>query len=102
VTKQSRYAMIDQAYPKRAEGCFIEVFRNQQPEKEFIRISRLDVHIEKTHLIGSGFDEALPELNKQACLSGADAIIDVEESHSSHLETKIYHVTATGIKYKQP
>ena len=100
-TTQSRYVMLGQTYLTRAEDCPIEVFRTGDPGKEFTKISRLDVHLEKTHFIQSGFEEALPALKKQACLSGADAIIDVQERSSSHIETKIYHVTATGVKYKQ-
>jgi len=100
-TTQSRYVMLGQTYPARVEDCSIEIFRTGGPSKEFIKISRLDVHLEKTHFIQSGFDTALPELKKQACLSGADAIIEVQEQSSSHIETRIYHVTATGIRYKQ-
>jgi uncharacterized protein YbjQ (UPF0145 family) len=55
--------------------------------------------LEKTHFIGSSLDDALPELKKQARLSGADAIIEIRESSSKTGETKIYHVTATGIRY---
>jgi len=70
------------------------------PGKEFVRISRVDVHLEKSAFIASAFEDALPELKKQACLSGADAIIEIREQSSSILETRAYHVTATGIKYK--
>jgi hypothetical protein len=100
-TTQSRYVMLGQSYPARAEDCDLEVLRNGNPDKEFIKISRVDVHMEKTHFIQSGLESALPELKKQACLSGADAIIEIQERSSSHIETQIYHVTATGIKYKQ-
>jgi uncharacterized protein YbjQ (UPF0145 family) len=41
----------------------------------------------------------MPELKKQARLSGADAVIDIQEKHSKVLETSVYHVTATGIRY---
>jgi hypothetical protein len=98
-TTQSRYSMLGQNYPSRAEDCKVDIFKSGIPDKKFIRISRLDVHLEKTHFIGSNFDDALPELKKQACKSGADAIVDVQERSSMVGETKIYHVTATGIKY---
>jgi hypothetical protein len=101
-TTQSRYSMLGQSYPSRSEDCKIDVFKTGSPDKKFIKISRLDVHLEKTHFIGSNFEDALPELKKQACKSGADAIIDVQERSSMVGETKIYHVTATGIKYTEP
>jgi len=75
------------------------VFRDAPPQRPFTRISRLDVHFEKTAFIGSSLDGALPELKKQARLSGADAIIEIRERTSMVGETKVYHVTATGIRY---
>jgi uncharacterized protein YbjQ (UPF0145 family) len=45
------------------------------------------------------FDEALPELKKQARLAGADAIFEIEERPSQILETMVLHVTATGVRY---
>jgi hypothetical protein len=98
-TTQSRYTMLGQNYVSRAEDCKVDVFKSGSPDRKFIKISRLDVHLEKSHFIGSDFEDALPELKKQACKSGADAIIDVQERSSMVGETKIYHVTATGIKY---
>jgi uncharacterized protein YbjQ (UPF0145 family) len=72
----------------------------ESPQKPVRRISRLDVHLEKTHFMTSSLEDALPELKKQACLSGADAIIELNERSSSVGETQIYHVTATGILYE--
>lgn len=97
-TTQSRYAVLEDSYPPKPEGYDVQVF-HEAPQRPFIRISRLDVHLEKTHFIGSSLDDALPELKKQARLSGADAIIEMRESSSRVGETKIYHVTATGIRY---
>jgi len=97
---QSRYSMlVADSYSAKPEGYDIEVFRDDIPQQPFVKISRLDVHLEKTHFIGSSLNDALPDLKKQARLSGADAIIDVKETSSMVGETKIYHVTATGIRY---
>lgn len=99
MTTQSRYSMLDQAYPSKPEAYDIQVFHDGAPQQPFVKISRLDVHLEKSHFIGSSFNDALPELKKQARLSGADAIIEIRENSSMVGETKIYHVTATGIRY---
>ena len=99
MTTQSRYSMLGPSYPPKPEGYDVQVFHDGVPQRPFVKISRLDVHLEKTHFIGSSFDDALPELKKQARLSGADAIIEIRESSSMVGETKIYHVTATGIRY---
>jgi len=97
-TTQGRYTVIDASYPARSENCQVKVLTDA-PKNPFKKISRLDVHLEKTHFIGSSLEDALPEITKQACLSGADAVIDLEERSSSVGETQIYHVTAIGIRY---
>ena len=98
-TTQSRYSMLADSYPPKPEGYDIQIFRDEVPQRPFLRISRLDVHLEKTHFIGSSLDDALPELKKQARLSGADAIIEIRETTSMVGETKIYHVIAIGVRY---
>jgi len=77
----------------------VEVYRSEPPQRPFKRVARLDVHIEKTHFLSTDFEDALPELREQARLSGSHAIIEIEERNSSLLETKIYHVSATGIRF---
>lgn len=99
-TKQSRHYMLADSFPPKPEGYNVQIFHSDVPQRPFERISRLDVHLEKTHLIGSSFvNEAMPELEKQARLSGADAIIEIRGINSSVGETRIFHVTATGIRY---
>jgi Putative heavy-metal-binding len=98
-TTQSRYSWLGESYPPKPEGYQFEVFQTELPSKAFVRISRVDVHLEKTHFISSSLEDALPELKRQARLSGADAIIEIRESTSAVGETKIYHVTAIGIRY---
>lgn len=77
----------------------VEVFQHGVPQRPFDKVARLDVHLEKTHFIASSLNDALPELKRQARLSGSDAIIEIHEKSSSLNETRIYHVTATGIRY---
>ena len=101
VSTQSRYIALGAKYPSRSEDCSVEIFRHGSPQKPFERISRLDYHVEKTGFVNSDFDSAQPELEKQACLSGADAIIEIHERRTSHIENRGYHVTATGIKYQK-
>ncbi len=98
-SQQSRYVPLDQSYEPLPSNFPVEVFRYELPEKPFERVARLDVHLEKTHFLSSDFEDALPELIEQARLSGSHAIIEIEERTSSVLETKIYHVTATGVRF---
>jgi hypothetical protein len=91
--------MLGDSYPKKTKGYDVQIFYSEAPQRPFLRISRLDVHLEKTHFMSSSIEDALPELKKQARLSGADAIITIQERSSRVGETKIYHVTATGIRF---
>jgi len=97
---QSRYVLLGPAYPPMPDAAEVQVFRGDPPDRPFLRVSRLDVHLEKTHFIGSTLEDALPELMRQARLSGAEAIIEIREQRSQVGETKIYHVTAVGIRYR--
>ena len=101
VSTQSKYTALGAKRAPRAENCSVDVFRDGTPQKPFERISRLDYHVEKTGFAGSEFASALPELRKQACHSGADAIIEIQERRTWHIENRGYHVTATGIKYTE-
>ena len=98
---QNRYTMLDEQHNPKPSNCHIEIFTNGQPSRHFERISRLDVDIERTYYIKSQLDHALPELRKEGCASGADAVIDVQERSSSFnlAETNAYRVTGTGVRY---
>jgi hypothetical protein len=98
-TTQSRHEFLAEHYPPRAVDGSVDVFRSGLPPVPFKRIARLDVHLEKSGFATSTFEQALPELKKQARQAGADAIIEIDERHSQILETMVYHVTATGVRY---
>ena len=98
-TQQSRFFFLGEAYPPKPENFEIQIFRQGSPTQPFVRISRLDVHLERTGFSQATFNDALPELKRQARRSGADAIVAIEEKTSVVGETRIYHVTATGIRY---
>lgn len=96
---QSRYVPLAETYDALPSDFDVEVYRYELPERPFKKVARLDVHIEKTHFLSTDFEDAVPELMEQARLSGSHAIIEIEEQKSSLLETKIYHVSATGIRF---
>jgi hypothetical protein len=100
-SSQSRYTMLVPQHDPKPANCDIEIFASGQPSQQFARISRLDVHIERTYYMTSKLDDALPDLRKEGCASGADAIIDIQERSSNFnlAETNAYHVTGTGIRY---
>lgn len=93
------YRALAQSYPTRPSDCSIEVFKNAAPDRPFTAISHLNVHLEKTFFVPSDFASAVGELKRQGCLSGADGIVDIQERQSSYLETRIYNLSATGIRF---
>lgn len=91
---------LGKTHPAKAADAPIAVHERELPSRRFERIARLDVHVEKTGFMASDLREALPKLKELARRAGADAIIEVREQRSSvAVETKIYHVTATAIRY---
>lgn len=100
-SSQSRHSMLVPQHNSKPANCHIEIFTTGHPSKKFERISRLDVHIERTFFIRSKLNDALPDLRKEACASGADAVIDIQERtlNFNLNETNTYHVTGSGIRY---
>ncbi len=99
-TTQAQFRHLGQVYPAKPANFVVEVFTDDLPARPFERIARLDVHLEKTTFVGSGLKDALPLLREQARLAGADAVIEIQEQRSSvAFETRIYHVTASAIRY---
>jgi hypothetical protein len=100
-TSRSRFAVLGAAQPARPADCRVDVFLSGTPEREFLRISRIDVHIERTLWLQPTLNDALPELRRQACLSGADAVIDVRERYDAVVENRSYHVIGIGVSYRK-
>jgi hypothetical protein len=97
-----RYEFLDQSYPARPADAPVEAFVTGEPSRPFVRVARLDAHLEKTGFMKSSLDEALPELERQARRAGCNAIIEISERRSEILETRVYHVTAIGVRYPDP
>ena len=98
-TNHGRFVRIGEVERARPADCVVELYRAGEPARAFVRVARLDVDLEKTHFWAPSFEEAWRELKRQACLAGADAVIEIEEYRSRVLETAIYHVTAIGVRF---
>ena len=98
-TSQSRFVPLGATHPPRPENCDAEIL-TRPPTRDFERIARIDVHLEWSGYFEPRLADAVPELRKQACRAGADAVTEIEEQRGSHIETKRYHVIGTGIKYR--
>lgn len=93
------YRALGERYPARSPDCAIRIFKDASPRQPFTAISHLNVHLEKTFFVPSDFASAEGELKRQGCLSGADGIVDIQEQHSRYLETRIYNLSATGVRF---
>lgn len=98
-TTIGNYRPLNGQYPPRPDDCRVDIFKNQLPVRPYVAISRLNVHLEKTFFMPSDFASARDELRRQACLSGADGVVDIQETNSIYLETRIYNLSGTGIHY---
>jgi hypothetical protein len=102
-TEVGQYTFIKGRHPAKPVDSPIEVFTNGVPSRPFERIAYLDAHCESQFWADPNVQiDAIPELKKQARLSGCDAIIEIESRKPTNwtLETRTIHVTATGISYK--
>ena len=83
----------------RPVDCEVSIFNGMQPDSPYVAVSRLNVHLEKTFFVPSDFASARSELKRQACLSGAEAVIGIQEQSSRYLETRIYNLSGTGVRF---
>jgi hypothetical protein len=98
---QGRFVRLsNQNYEARPVDCSVAIVQDGSAGN-FVSIARLDVHIEQSFYNEPEMEDAIAELKTQACLSGADAIVDIHKTFSSVGELRILHVTATGVKYKR-
>lgn len=91
------YTPADGGAPARAEDCHVEVYR-LPPSQPYTVVSRITVHVDRTHFLGRSIDEPMPELLRQACRSGADAVTNLSEELDSHSGSDAYTLTAEGIQ----
>lgn len=93
------YRPLNGGAAARAPSCDVAIFKNSAPGRPYTAVSRLNVHLEKTFFVPSDFTSAAGELRRQACLSGAEAVVDVQEQTSGYLETRIYNLSGTGVRF---
>lgn len=98
-TQPTAFPVGEHRRPAKPANADVLLFKEAEPTRKFEVVAKLNVHLEKTFLIPSAFDEARPQLEALARQYGADAIIRVEEKKSRYLETFIYNVTASAIVF---
>ena len=102
-TEVGQYTMLGPRRPAKPANFPIEIYTNGLPTRAFERVAILDAHCESQYWATPSLGAAaIPELKRQARVSGCEAIIEIEVRKPVNwtLETRTIHVTATGIAYK--
>lgn len=99
-TSQSDFTRIGGSYSAKANNHPIDIFLGDDlPSRQYIEIAILEVHLETSGLVTRAFSAAEPKIEEQARAAGGDAVVEIKEFKTRHLENMIYHVTAKAIKY---
>jgi hypothetical protein len=101
-TRSLAFPVGTERHAARPAGTPVAIFRTGKPDRPYRVVARLNVHLEKTFLVPSAFDDALPELENLARQQGADAVIEIEEKKSRQNETFMYNVTGTAVAFETP
>jgi hypothetical protein len=92
---------LGRTYPARVADCDVELFRTAAPAVPFDPIARITVRVQATGVAAADFDTALPELKRQACAHGADALHEFREARGGHVEMRAFSLDAVAIKFKR-
>jgi hypothetical protein len=89
-------------YQAKAKDCEMQFYKDDQPQKDYEAIGKIESHIKKNLFFGGKVqleDEAFKELRIKACGLGGDAVIIDDSIETSAAEMTHVHVWATVIKY---
>ena len=99
---RSKVELVGPKRTARPTDCAVEIFNDKKPEKQYETVARLDVYVRRNKLTQGRqavYEEAVPELKKQACKTGADAVIVLRQTVSQSGEFKLLYVKAEAIHF---
>lgn len=99
---RSKVELVGPKRPARPPNCEVEIFSDSKPEKRYEVVARIDVYVRRNKVTQGRqavYEEAVPELRKQACKVGADAVIVLRQTVSSSGEFKLLYVKAEAIHF---
>jgi hypothetical protein len=102
---RSEVKIVGPALPARAPDCQIEVLEDSKPLDPHAIVAQIDVYVRRNKVTRGRqgvFEEALPELKKQACRVGADGIIVLRQTVSHNGEFKLLYVKSEAFQYTGP
>ena len=99
---RSKVELVGAKRPAKPPNCEIKIFSENKPEKRYEVVARIDVYVRRNKITQgrqATYEEAAPELKKQACKAGADAVIVLRQTVSSSGEFKVLYVKAEAIHF---
>ena len=88
--------------PARPPDCAVELFSDNNPERQYEVVAHLDGYVRRNKLTQGRqavYEEAVPELKKQARKAGAEAVIVLRQTVSQSGEFKLLYVKAEAIHF---
>ena len=88
--------------PPREKNCEIQFSQQKAPEREHEVLGRIEVWVRRNKLTmgrRAVYEEAEPELQKQACQLGAEAVVVVQQTVSHSGEFKLLYVKSHAIRF---
>lgn len=101
VTNQVQYTGSRLA--AKPENCAIEIF-DKTTQKPHRVVAEIDAYVRRNKLTGGlqgVYEEAVPELRKQGCAAGADAVIVLNQAVSNSGEFKLLYVKAVAVQWQE-
>ncbi len=78
----AKFIPTREAFPAKHENCAMEVFTSRVPDRAYEEIGI----IEGEGLLGAGsLEDVLPEMIKEACLAGGDALILISSERAMNI-----------------
>lgn len=93
---------VGPAQQPRAADCAIEIL-DKSPEKPHRVVADIDAYVRRNKITGGlrgVLEEAVPELRKQGCAAGADAVVVLNQTVSQSGEFKLLYVKAQAIRWQ--
>jgi hypothetical protein len=85
----------------RPQSCDIQVFRDSKPDQAYVDLGIINYHDER-HRSNAGslkLDVVMPKIKASACKAGADALIDIRVTEVRRLESAMFNVRATVVRF---
>ena len=101
---RSKVELAGPKLPPKAKNCNVEFFSLKAPDKPHEVVAHIRVYITRNKVMSNrredSVDKAKPELQKQACKVGADAVVIGEPVVSNSNEAQTLYVKGEALQYK--